>query len=226
MIPSESGIKGRSMIIRTLWAFIKLAPQLVRGVWHISKLSGPIVTVFGGSRLQPSDKYAVAARSIARQLADSGMSILTGGGPGIMQAANCGARESSCSLNGMCTLGITVNGINEVEEINECAQRQLITDSFAVRKHLLIHYSQGFVVCPGGFGTVDELAELLTLIQTHKLPVVPIYLYDKKYWQYFMAWVAVAVAEGLIPQTHADYIVVTDSIDEIVAGIIAHCSKK
>lgn len=206
--------------VGVLFNYMRLVPELVRGAWILTGLPRPIVSVFGGSRVKKKDKYYDMAKRASTYLAKQGVSILTGGGPGIMEAANCGA----LSANGerVHTMGIGVSGL-EGEQINTCAQQAIVTDYFLVRKFLLIYFSEGFLVFPGGFGTMDELAELLTLMQTGKVDVAPIVLMGKGYWNEFFDWVEVALGEGLIAEEHAQWITITDSLDEACSLFLSHC---
>lgn len=182
--------------------------QIIFGVLRISKLPKPIVSIFGSSKTAQTDKYAHEANMIAALLVKQGISVLTGGGPGIMEAANCGAvlknKEGLVS-----SIGIGVRGLNESK--NTCVQEYFEMDYFFARKWLLTQYSSGFIVFPGGFGTLDELAEVLVLIQTKQMKKVPIVLIGKEYWRPFMEWVTQeALPHGLIRREHVSLFSVTD----------------
>ena len=173
---------------------------------------GPAVTVFGSARFEENHQYYEKARSIGRGLATQGWTVITGGGPGIMEAANRGAFEAGGQSYG-------ANIILPHEQVpNPYVQKSITFNYFFVRKIILIKYSSAFIVMPGGFGTLDELAEALTLIQTGKLYRFPVILVGKSYWQGLIDW----MLEVLVPQKtiHKDdlkYLVLTDDIEEVLS---------
>ena len=190
------------------YKFLRVFSQIIYGVWKVSKLPQPIVSIFGSAKLPQADKYAQEANLIASLLVEQGISVLTGGGPGIMQAANCGAMSPK-RKGAVKSIGIGVRGLNEPK--NVCVEEYFELDYFFARKWLLTQYSSGFVVFPGGFGTLDELSEVLTLIQTKQLKKVPIVLIGKDYWHPFMQWVTEqAYPRGLIRTEHLNLFSVTD----------------
>lgn len=189
---------------------IQVTVHLIHGAWHIAKLPKPIVTIFGGARLSQDDPYAQKARELAHTLTKNNISILTGGGPGVMQAANCGVIKSK----ELRSLGIGVQGLPE--GANLCVQHFINTKYFFARKWLLIRYSTAFAVFPGGFGTLDEMSEVVTLIQTHKLERRPIILFGVAYWQPFMVWLhESALKSGLVSQKDVQLITLTDDVNEL-----------
>ncbi len=205
-------------------AAIRTTAQLVFGVWKISKLPHPIVTIFGGSRLGQETIYARQAHELAHKLVERHISVITGGGPGIMQAANCGAFEVIKKNNTRArTLGITVSGLGD-EKINQCVlDDYIVTDYFFARKWLMINYSVAFAVFPGGFGTLEELSEVLTLMQTKKLPSAPIILIGSAYWRPLLEWLGeYAVRENLVTESEMQLIKVTDDID-LAVELLKHC---
>jgi len=205
--------------IQTIWVLIKLDFELVSGIWKISRMKGPIVSIFGGSRLNLSDPYAQMASKLAQIFVQNGISVMTGGGPGIMEAASCGA--IAIGKKGVVSLGIGVTELGEGR--NPCVQEYLELDNFAARKWLLTHYSVGFIIFPGGFGTLDELAEVLTLVQIKRLPRVPIILIGKEYWHFFMHWLtSEAMSHGLISVENFRLFSVTDNLDEAFKLINDH----
>jgi hypothetical protein len=210
------------LLIRVVWRFLVIFPQLLYGTWKIASLPCPLVSVFGARRYARNSFYARKAWDMGHALAECGMSIVTGGGPGIMEAASCGA--ISChTCKKVRVLGVTVAGVNVEEPPNAYMTDVIKTDYFSVRRHFLIYYSHAFVVFPGGFGTVDETSEVLTLIQTKKIPQVPIILFGREYWSDFMKWVERAVAEGTIPPEHAKFITVTDDVKEAAQIVTDYC---
>ncbi|HEX2978298.1 MAG TPA: TIGR00730 family Rossman fold protein [Candidatus Babeliales bacterium] len=201
--------------------------QLIYGVWKISKLPQPIVTVFGGSRLEQDTIYARQAHLLAHKLVELGISVITGGGPGIMQAATCGARAEIPDSSRARTLGVLVSGLSDSEPLNECVMDDyVVTDYFFARKYLLINYSVAFAVFPGGFGTLEELTEILTLMETKKLSVAPVVLIGTEYWKPFLCWLKdYSLRENLIRQEQLNYIRVTDDLDEAVKLLQHACQE-
>lgn len=193
--------------------------QVVYGVWKISYAPQPMISIFGGSRLQPDSLYARWAYELANKCVVAGISVLTGGGAGIMEAASCGAISGKAKA---VSIGIGVKELGEGK--NPCVQEYFELDYFFARKWLLTHNSMAFVVFPGGFGTLDELSEVLTLVQTNKLPRVPIILFGREYWDYFMKWVTVeALEHGLISKENLQLFTVTDDLGEAFKLICVKC---
>lgn len=210
-----------SLIIRTFLQAIWSDFQLIRGIWKITKVQGPIVSIFGGSRLPLDNPYSKRAHIFAEKLVSHNVNILTGGGPGIMEAASCGA------LHGKKSIGIGI-GVKELEDgKNPCVQEYFEVNYFSTRKWLLTHYSSAYIVFPGGFGTIDELSEILTLIQTKKLPKVPIILIGKEYWQNLMLWLeSQALVHEVVTREHLKLFTITDDLNE-ACSIIEHiCQQK
>ena len=193
--------------------------QIVYGAWHVSKLKMPIVTIFGSARIKQDSHYATQAHILGEKFLDSGISILTGGGPGIMEAASCTLPKGK---NKGQSIGIAVKGLEDRPE--KCMQTYLELDYFFARKWLLTEYSSGFVIFPGGFGTLDEMAGVLTLIQTKKIKRVPVVLIGKEYWHYFIKWVQnEGLAHGAILSEELEYFYVTDDLDEAFCFVLGRC---
>ena len=184
--------------------------RMIKGVWKISKLSQPIVTIFGGSKLHQDHEYSKKAYDLGVLLVSHNVSVITGGGPGIMEAASCGAFKKK---EGVRSIGITVKGL-ENEAVNSCADDMLVVKHFFTRKWLLTRYSNAFVVCPGGFGTLDELFEITTLMQVDKMEHKPVVLIGVEYWQPLLKWMEKAIDEGLLLQKDMDLLYVTDDIKD------------
>lgn len=202
----------------------KTSAQLLYGFIKISRLPEPIVTIFGGSRLAQDSFFAKQAHALSHRLAQSNISVITGGGPGIMQAANCGVDHEMAHLISARTLGITVRGL---EPINECAQNYIVMDYFFSRKWLMINFARAFAIFPGGFGTIDELAEVITLLQTKKLSGVPVVLIGKNYWQPLLNWLNETVLKhGLIGEKDLSLIKVTDDLDEALCLLQDQCETQ
>ncbi len=204
-----SPIKAYFSLLRSLW---RMSLHILRGVRQITHLERAPVTIFGGHLLKSGSIYMNQARDLARMLAEHGIPVLTGGGPGIMEAASCGAVSVKSKV--ITTIGISVEGL-ENEGERACKFNVIEMDNFSARKWLLIRYSRGFAVFPGGIGTLDELMELLTLIQTKKLPKAPIVLIGVAYWQPFVAWMTEsALPLGLILPEDIEMFTLTDDINE------------
>lgn len=163
------------------WRLFRIIGELVEG---FDKLSGiePAVTIYGSSRSQPGQDDYEKAREIARLLGQQGFSIITGGGPGAMEAANRGAQEAGAK-----SVGLNIV-LPEEQALNTYASLSISFNHFFVRKVMLVKYSIAFVIMPGGLGTLDELTEVLTLIQTHKIKPFPVILFNSSYWQGFLDW--------------------------------------
>jgi len=166
------------------WALFKIMGEFVHGYERMSEI-GPCVTVFGSARNKPGDKYYEMAVKIASEIAENGYGVITGGGPGIMEAGNKGAFEAGGTSAG---LNIELPFEQHKNPFVD-KDKNLEFDYFFVRKVMLVKYSQAFVVMPGGFGTLDELFEAVTLIQTDKIESFPIILVGKEYWGGLLDWI-------------------------------------
>ena len=198
------------------WSIFKVMAELVEGFENMAKI-GPCVSIFGSARTQPDNKYYIMAEQIAGKLSEKGYGIITGGGPGIMEAANKGAFETggrSVGLN--IELPFEQNGNPYID-----SDKLMNFDYFFVRKVMFVKYSQGFVVLPGGFGTLDELFEAITLIQTHKIGRFPIVLVGKSYWQGLLDWVKQTLLEeeNNISAKDLELFSLVDSVDDAVKCI-------
>jgi len=166
------------------WKIFKIMSEFVEGFEKLGRI-GPCVSIFGSARTEPGTKYYKLSEEIAFQLTQHGYGIITGGGPGIMEAANLGAKRGKGR-----SVGINIDLPFEQEPNLFIDSDKLITfDHFFVRKVMFMKYAQGFVVLPGGFGTFDELFEALTLIQTEKIGQFPIVLVGEEYWGGLMKWI-------------------------------------
>lgn len=214
--------------IKDIWqlvlGWLPVFGQTIYGLVKISRLSGPRITFFGGARFGQDEPYAQAANNLAMQLAAQGYAIMTGGGAGIMEAANCGVSLHSTNSYSQ-TIGIMVADLPG-EQPNNCAQEQVVLNYFWARKWLLTRYATGFVVFPGGFGTLDELTELITLIKTKQLEPAPIILFGVAYWQGLIEWLnKTSLACGTVTQADLNLIILTDS-PQIVLAKLAPFSHK
>ncbi len=188
-----------------------------RGVYALFAMPKPIVTIFGGAHGPEENAFKKTTYNVAAQCVEHGMSVLTGGGPGIMEAANCGAFEyaQKNNLKGKRTLGIGVKDVDP-EYKNPCA-RVLTVNYFFVRNWLLSRYSAGFIVLPGGLGTAYELFDILNLMKVDKLARVPVVLIGKSYWQPLIDWYFLSAFEGgFIKPKYKDLFFVTDDIKEVI----------
>ncbi|MFM2166623.1 MAG: hypothetical protein RIS79_994 [Verrucomicrobiota bacterium] len=181
---------------------------------------GPCVTVFGSARFNEDHQYYRLAREVGASISKMGFTVLTGGGPGIMEAANRGAKD----VNGR-SVGLNIKLPFE-QHHNPYLDRSVTLDYFFVRKTLLIKYSYGFIIMPGGFGTLDEMFEALTLIQTKKIRNFPIVVMGSEFWGEMRQFIDAMLAGGTISPEDLDLIKWTDSIDEAIAHLQEHAVKQ
>lgn len=197
------------------WVIFKVMSEFVEGFEKLAKI-GPCVSIFGSARVKPNHPYYKMADEIAYQLVQHGYGVITGGGPGIMEAGNRGARRA-----GGKSVGLNIFLPHEQKGNNYIDPDKLITfDYFFVRKVMFVKYSQGFVVMPGGFGTLDELTEALTLIQTRKIGRFPIVLVGRKFWLGMIDWIkTVLIEEYMIHEEDLQLFNVVDTPEEAVKVI-------
>jgi uncharacterized protein (TIGR00730 family) len=197
------------------WEFktlIQIMLEFVRG-FRVLHFVGPCVTVFGSARFKEDHAYYEMARNVGSRLSEIGFTVMTGGGPGIMEAANRGAKES-----GGPSIGCNIILPHE-QEANAYLDKVLTFNHFFIRKVMLIKYSYAFVVMPGGVGTMDELFEAITLIQTKKILSFPVVLMGKDYWTPMVDFMEQMVAAKTISPEDLDLVLLTDSVDEAMAHI-------
>lgn len=195
------------------WAVFKVMSELVDGFETMARI-GPCVSIFGSARTQPDHPYYQLAEEIAAALTDKGYGVITGGGPGIMEAANKGAFDA----NGK-SVGLNIDLPFEQESNQYIDPDKLINfDYFFVRKVMFVKYAQGFVVLPGGFGTLDELFEAMTLIQTKKIGRFPIVLVGRSFWEGLLDWIKKVLLEeeSNISEGDLDIIQMADTVDEVI----------
>jgi len=203
------------------WSIFKIMAEFVEGYEKLSKI-GPCVSVFGSARTLPGNQYYELAEEIAYKIALEGYGIISGGGPGIMEAANKGAQKA-----GGKSVGVNIKLPFE-QYPNEYIDhdKNITFDNFFVRKTVFIKYSQGFVVLPGGFGTLDEFFEALTLIQTGKIAKFPIILAGKDYWKGLYEWICdTMLRNGNINKDDLNLFKLADTADEVVGYINDFYSK-
>src|SRR5690554_7576010 len=197
------------------WRVMRIQSEFVEGFGALAEV-GPAVSVFGSARTKPGEPNYELGVEIARKLVEAGYAVITGGGPGIMEAGNKGAAEAGGLSVG---LGIELpfeQGMNSYVELGVNFRY------FFARKTMFVKYAQGFIILPGGFGTFDELFEALTLVQTRTITRFPIVLFGHEYWDGLVTWLRDAVAaHGMISPTDLDLVMVTDDIDEAVAHVQA-----
>lgn len=199
------------------WALFKIMGEFVNGFEKMS-LIGPCVSIFGSARTRPGEKYYELAVNVARRISESGYGVITGGGPGIMEAGNKGA-----NMAGGTSVGLNIDlPFEQHDNPFIDSDKSLDFDYFFVRKVMFVKYSQGFVVMPGGFGTLDELFEAMTLIQTNKIHKFPIILVGTDFWGGLIDWVKNTMLEaGNISPQDLDLVKLVDSEDEVVEIIDA-----
>ncbi|MBT7816024.1 MAG: TIGR00730 family Rossman fold protein [Polaribacter sp.] len=203
------------------WGIFKVMAEFVDGYEKLSKI-GPCVSVFGSARTQEDHEYYKLAEEIAFQLTQNGYGVITGGGPGIMEAGNKGAHRGK---------GVSV-GLNIELPFEQHdnpwidRDKNLEFDYFFVRKVMFVKYSQGFIVMPGGFGTLDELFEAITLIQTKKIGRFPIVLVGTEFWSGLLEWIKkTLIAQGNISEEDLKLFRIVDSAEEAVAHLNKFYSK-
>jgi uncharacterized protein (TIGR00730 family) len=191
------------------WRVLRIMGEFVDGFDVLARV-GMAVTVFGSARIKEGSPYYDAAREVGRGLAERGYAVITGGGPGLMEAANRGAQEA-----GGLSIGCNIELPHE-QSPNPYANLSIDFRYFFVRKTMFVKYSEAFVVFPGGFGTLDELFEALTLIQTAKVERFPVVLYGSEYWSGLLDWVrGRLLSEGMVYQSDLDLIQVVDSTEQV-----------
>ncbi len=207
---------------QSTWQILKIISEFVTGFESLSNI-GPCVSIFGSARTRPGTPYYDLAVEIGQQLAEKGYGIITGGGPGIMEAGNKGA----AAANGK---SIGLNILLPFEQYdNKYVDRDKLLqfDYFFARKVMFTKYSQAFVVMPGGFGTLDELFEVATLVQTGKLKQMPIILVGRQYWQGLVAWIAeVMLVEKNISAEDIDLFYLADTAEEVTEHITRYYHRE
>ena len=196
------------------WRVFRIMGEFVEGFDTLARI-GPAVTIFGSARIAPDDPYYAAARETARLLGEEGFGIITGGGPGIMEAANRGARDA-----GVLSIGCNIELPFE-QGLNAYVDVPINFRYFFVRKTMFVKYAEAFVIFPGGFGTLDELFESLTLIQTGKVRDFPVVLFGTAYWGGLIEWIRnPLLSEGKVSADDVNLLVLTDSPAEAVATVL------
>jgi hypothetical protein len=195
------------------WRIFRIMAEFVDSFQTLSKV-GPAVTIFGSARTKPSDKYYHAANAIAKGLAKHNFAVITGGGPGIMAAANQGAAQAAGK-----SVGLNIELPHE-QSGNKFANIPIPFHYFFARKVCFVKYSFGFVFMPGGFGTLDEFFEVLTLVQTERIQEFPLILFGSEHWKGLIAWMKSRLEKDkLISPGDLDLVKITDDVDEVISLI-------
>ena len=196
------------------WRIFRIMSEFVEGFQELADVS-PAVCIFGGARARKSSAHYRLARRTAKLLAKRGASVITGGGPGIMEAANRGASEA-----GAVSIGLNIDLPTE-QKPNPYINRLINFRYFFARKYMFLYHSMSFVIFPGGFGTLDELFEALTLIQTDRHPHFPVVLVDKDYWAGLAGWLRGHVLEGgFVAPEDMDLFTFADTAEEIIEAAL------
>ncbi len=202
------------------WRMFRIIGELVEGFDSLSDIV-PAVTIYGSARLQPDTKLYTQVEDTAFRLGKAGFSIMTGGGPGVMEAANKGARDA-----GVKSIGLNIK-LPQVQACNIYSNRTMTFNHFFVRKVMLVKYATAFVIMPGGLGTLDELTEVLTLIQTQKIKPFPVILFDSEYWRGFLDWLkGTVLGAGAISEEDFELLRVFDSPDDVVNAVVTWYTKQ
>lgn len=196
------------------WRIFRIMSEFVESFEIMSKI-GPAITIFGSARIKPNSEYYKRAVAIGNKLAKQGFTVITGGGPGIMEAANKGAAEA-----GGKTVGLNIQLPSE-QKPNPYANIPLQFHYFFARKVCFVKYSMGFIYMPGGFGTLDEFYEVSTLIQTERIPRFPMILFGKKFWNGLIKWMDSSMGTaGYISPDDTSIYTITDKVDEVIDTIL------
>jgi uncharacterized protein (TIGR00730 family) len=206
-------VADTSFLESDAWRALRIMGEFIEGFDALARL-GPAVSIFGSARTKPDEPMYERAQELAAKLSDRGFTVITGGGPGIMEAANRGAKEADGVSVGLAIELPHEHGPNPYVDIAQYFRY------FFVRKTMFVKYAQAFVIFPGGFGTFDELFESLTLVQTEKIDHFPIILFGKDYWSGLIDWIGSEVVQhGNVSAGDLDLLKVSDDIDEVVSII-------
>ena len=194
----------------------RIGQEFLEGFEAVERIGRPAVTVFGSARIDEGDPEYAEAREVGRLLAEAGFAVVTGGGPGVMEAANRGARDA-----GGLSVGFNIELPHE-QFSNRYLDISLTFKHFYARKTMFVKAAEGFVIFPGGFGTLDELFESLTLIQTGKVLHFPVVLFESAYWAPLLEWIeSHALAQGMVSSGDLELLHLTDDPEDAVATIVA-----
>ncbi len=211
----ESDDGGQRLQVR------RIADEFMTGFDAVAELPKPAVTIFGSARVRDDHSAYAAAREVGRRFAEAGFVVVTGGGPGVMEAANRGAKEG-----GGLSIGFNIVLPHE-QGSNPYLDVGLVFNHFYVRKTMFVKAAEGFVIFPGGFGTLDELFEAMTLIQTGKITDFPVVLFDSDYWRGLVEWIrGRLLADGMISPEDWDNMTVTDDPEEAVSLVVSGYERR
>jgi len=195
------------------WRMFRIIGELVEGFDSLSGVE-PAVSIYGSARIRPDDELYKQTEEIAQRLGEIGFSIITGGGPGVMEAANRGALAA-----GAASVGLNIQLPSE-QAPNVYSTQSITFRHFFVRKVMLVKYATAFIMMPGGLGTLDELTEILTLMQTHKTRPFPVVLFNSNYWKGFLDWLHISVlARGFISEEDFSLLRVCDETDAVIETV-------
>jgi uncharacterized protein (TIGR00730 family) len=195
------------------WRMFRIIGELVEGFDTLTGIE-PAVTIYGSSRVKETDPVYAQTEEIAYQLGKLGFSIVTGGGPGVMEAANKGARRA-----GVESVGLNIE-LPQEQAANVYTTKSIAFHHFFARKVMLVKYATAFVFIPGGLGTLDELTEVLTLMQTHKIKPFPAIVFNSHYWKGFLDWLKSSVlGKGCVSEEDLDLLIVCDRTEEVVEAV-------
>jgi uncharacterized protein (TIGR00730 family) len=195
------------------WRMFRIIGEFVEGFDNLSGIE-PAVTIYGSARLRADDELYAETEEIAYLLGQLGFSIVTGGGPGVMEAANKGAQRA-----GVTSVGLNIS-LPEEQICNIYSTKSITFNHFFTRKVMLVKYAVAFVIMPGGLGTLDEVTEVLTLIQTHKIKPFPVVLFNSEFWKGFLDWLRSSVlSRKYVSEDDFDLLRVLDRPDEVVEAI-------
>jgi uncharacterized protein (TIGR00730 family) len=202
------------------WRLFRILGELVEGFDSLSGVE-PAVSIYGSARIKPDDELYKQVEDIAQRLGEVGFTIITGGGPGVMEAANKGAFRA-----GVASVGLNIQ-LPEEQAPNVYTTQSITFRHFFVRKVMLVKYATAFIIMPGGLGTLDELTEILTLMQTHKIRPFPVLLFNSNYWKGFLDWLHTSVlTEGFISEEDFSLLRVCDETDDVIETVCQWYEKQ
>ena len=217
---SDTQADAASSTARESWRMLGIMAEFVEATERLAPIR-PAVSIFGSARLTPDHPYYIQAEKVARLLSDAGFSVISGGGPGIMEAASKGAFHGKSP-----SVGLNIR-LPQEQQSNAFQDISLIFRHFFARKVMFVKFAAAYVVLPGGFGTLDELMEALTLIQTRKSRRIPLILMNAAYWQGLLDWFRERlVAEGMIAAEDLDLLQVIDAPEQVVDAIFKHYERR
>ena len=214
------GYEINELVKEDSWRMFRILGELVEGFDELAGIE-PAISIYGSARIREGDNLYAQTETIARQLGQKGFSIVTGGGPGVMEAANKGALESGAK-----SVGLNIE-LPEEQIPNPYTTKSITFHHFFVRKVMLVKYASAFIAMPGGLGTLDEVTEVLTLMQTHKIKPFPVVLFQGDYWNGFLEWLrgcalsscSAQIGGGFISEGDFDLLRVCESPDEVVDAV-------